>query len=653
MSARIVASWARVSSDEQSERGSSLPEQVEENAATITRLGLKGRVHIYCNTDESALGEKPRPHFERLLADVSSGKVAVVVAKHWQRLARNSLDFLKLWEAVKLADTALYVGGALVNLRDSASRLGALVQVEGSSIDTKVRLDASAKGRIRLAALGFASSGGFPFGRFIPATLAGTHRVWAKKPNGEAAWEFDRDAKKYVQRAARLYLSGMSWPEVAEQVVWPDDKPTTADKRGNILRRRVLEAGGMWEQRFKLRDNLPQSFAGVEHADRIRFEGKEAIVTVPVPALLDDDTLARVRAKAGEKYLHRKQGKRYALNGFLRCGVCGSALNVRNHVEGGKTVVRVAHKSETMKPGCASSFLRYEPIEFIVLAALGDLLRDEKAVTLAVHQALAAKVPEADTLKDEIAALRQQRAKDERTLQAARRNRLLTADLDAEEAALMDLEIAGLKERMQKADAQIDAAEQRIAQARMQPDQEVAIAAMMKHIRMGVSLLAAPVERQREAMRAMFGTTTLRNRPSNAKAGSPATGIFLTRRTVQDLGGITRDPKSGKLRGTPVGVPHEVIEWKAVGRFFIVDGQVSADPAAPVVTTWNPGGGDLSGITGALGGSYPSQQRGRRWSGSACRGTGARAGPGGAGHRGTAPRTPPAPGRRARARGSP
>jgi hypothetical protein len=575
---KLAACWWRVSTDEQNERHS--PEtQRASNEAVATRHGF---TPVHVGGAESAMSTKPRPKFTALLRDVLAGRFAALIVVSEDRLYRNVAHQEQLWAALKLAKCDLFVNGERQNLRDSASQLVATFRAKAGNLEQGARHDSSVRARIGQAAMGFASSGNAPFGRSVVATLVGTKRVWATDSNGEAVWKVDDDAQRYVEKAATLYLSGKSWELVADEMNWPADKPTSRGMKANTVRRRVLEAGSTWDQHFTLRDNLPEDFTSFRHAERIRFEGDEAIVATPVKPLLDEATLAGVRAKSSDRYFARASGRTHALSRLLRCGNCGSSLTIRYHKDDDS--IRVAHHPKTLEEGCSTSFLRYEPIELSVLGWLSDMLKDEAQVEAAVRQALAAQVPDADALREELVAVQRERKKADVALAAARAN-MLAVVLDQDEAAAMTVTFATLKATIARTTERTASIEQRLRDAEVQPEHEAAITATLTKFRRGASLIQSPLAQQREAMTVLFGSGSLRNRPENTKEGSPAMGIFL--RWVQDR-------KTGE----------RYIQWRALGQFFFLDGAVSWDEknifGDARQHAWNPSTEQLAGVTGSL-----------------------------------------------------
>lgn len=593
--------YVRVSTDEQREFGQSLDAQKDLIAATVMQYG--GRLDGYYGGSESAMGKKPRPHFRRLIEDAKARKFDAVCVASEDRLFRNVSDQELAYEVLLTQKIDLIVGNERVNLRDASTQLVATFKAKATNLETRGRLDSSARGRIRLAALGFATSGGPPFGRSVKANLVGTRRVWESDPKtGEAIWRVDPEAKRYVQKAAKLYLSGKPWSEVAELVEWPHAPRSAADKTGNSVRRRVLEAGADWEQVFDLRYNVAEDFASIRNLDRVRFDlaANRAIVRTPVPPLLDDDTIRRVRERAQQRYVDRKSWNTYALSRFLRCAGCGSSLSLHTHRPG---VVYIQHHHVTRKDACPGSFGQYPLLERDVLYHLGQVLRDEPKLLDAVRAAYAAEVPE-------LAEIQAQKAEADADLkkELAARDRMrkrLQLDLSDDDAAYVQQESKRLAANIDRLTAHIAELASREEAAKVPVDVEAQVKATVRKIRSGYSLLHSSPEKQRAVIKSLFGERAVRNRPANAKEAAPPFGVFLGKQTDPDLG-------------------QPVVVWTARGEFFNVGGAVTSIPEiADRYTSQGSGGAGglpdttLSGVASGLG-RHASKHADRRWSASAC-----------------------------------
>src|ERR1700753_4102922 len=72
---------------------------------------------------KSAAGKTERSGFQRLVAEVSLGKVGAIFARAVLRVARNSRDWQRLMEVCRYVDTLLIDHDAVYDIRQSNDRL--------------------------------------------------------------------------------------------------------------------------------------------------------------------------------------------------------------------------------------------------------------------------------------------------------------------------------------------------------------------------------------------------------------------------------------------------------------------------------------------------------------------------------------------------
>jgi DNA invertase Pin-like site-specific DNA recombinase len=70
-------------------------------------------VDSYCDEGKSAKSIKGRPEFQRLLSDVQSGRVNLIIATELSRLSRSIRDFCEIWDLLK------QYGASFITLRES------------------------------------------------------------------------------------------------------------------------------------------------------------------------------------------------------------------------------------------------------------------------------------------------------------------------------------------------------------------------------------------------------------------------------------------------------------------------------------------------------------------------------------------------------
>lgn len=127
MSTRVrCAIYTRKSSEEGLEQSfNSLDAQREACGAYILSQASEGWVEIANTYDDGGLsgGTLERPALQRLLADVASGRIDIIVVYKVDRLTRSLLDFAKLVEAFDAAGTSFVSVTQSFNTTSSMGRL--------------------------------------------------------------------------------------------------------------------------------------------------------------------------------------------------------------------------------------------------------------------------------------------------------------------------------------------------------------------------------------------------------------------------------------------------------------------------------------------------------------------------------------------------
>jgi len=420
-----------------------------------------------------------------------------------------------------------------------------------SEIGTDERLDQSVKCRVENAALGFVTSSLPPYGRNVPAELDGTKRKWVENPDGTAKWTVDESAKRYVEKAARLYLSGKTWAEVG-QALGCDE---------NTVRRRVLAAGGQWQQRFRLRDGQnSETFTAVRFYERLSFKDDCVTVTIPIPALLDEVILDRVRAKAAAHYADNKAPNKQALGGYLRCANCGGSIGTHYQAKSG--AVYLQHNGPRL-PGCPSSFGRYESMERSVLRQYSLLLQNLAELEAAAREALAAEIRRQPELESEF------REEKSAYLRLSREHEDICKKIKVLDLAEGGATLRQLGAEAKRLEIQLKAKEERVKELEQQmkvtplpPDFAERLEFTLFCIRgYGTNsrwLWTWPAAQRRELVKFLFGHPS-RKPPKNNKPAEDQTGIHLTR---------NYDKQTDK----------PLIEWVAKGLFPQVSDTVWLDP---------------------------------------------------------------------------
>jgi DNA invertase Pin-like site-specific DNA recombinase len=558
------AMYVRVSTDEQREYGKSLAAQRAFIQAAVGQLG--GKIVAEYGGSEHATPGYERDEFERMLADAEAVKFDSICMTDSTRWARDTVTSKLSVRRLKHKRIRLFFGAAEQDLRSATVQFALTIKTESTELETGERHDRGAFVRIKQAALGFVTSGHPPYGRFVSASLRGTRRIWEENPDGTAKWQVDPQAKRYIERAAKLYLAGagMPWARVAEAV--GDDE--------NTVRRRVAAAGAQWQQKFTLRDYRPEDFASIPFYDRLSFEGDHVTVTIPIPPLLDEVTLNRVRAKAVAHYAERAAPNKQVLGGYLRCANCGGSIGTHYHRHKQTGAVYLQHNGPRL-PGCPGSFGRYEPVARRFFYRIGVLLLDPVESEAAVRAAVLEETTRQPGLEHELREARAEYAA------LKREHDGLYAKMKAFDPEEGGATMSRFKADMNQLDAQLRAKGEQVKEreaalkvTRLPEDFSERVAFTLFCLRgYGTNnrwLSTWPPTQRHEMLRFLFGHPS-RKPPSGAVGAQ--TGIYLTR---------TCDKQSGKT----------IIEWVAKGWFPQVSDTVWQDPK--VAAHFRPAAGACS-----------------------------------------------------------
>lgn len=305
--AQRVALYARVSSEDQAERGTIQAQRdFLRNFAHLYQLDAAGEYVDDGVSGTVTLGD--RPDGRRLLDDARRGVFTTVLVYRLDRLGRSLTSLLDahavleglgvtIRSATEPFDTSTPIGRFLFQL------LGSLAELERSTITERMTL-----GRDRVARDGKWTSGPIPFGYDLDQ---GGHLAPSERPvDGLAMTEADL-ARSIFERIA----AGSS--TVAEcRRLNALGVPTSRRYSGGA----VVTVGTTWRPSRINAMVKNEAYAG-EHV----FESRGGTIRRAVPALVDRRTWERAQEQlTRNRALSTKNARRrYLLRGLITCSLCG------------------------------------------------------------------------------------------------------------------------------------------------------------------------------------------------------------------------------------------------------------------------------------------------------------------------------------------
>lgn len=365
-----AALYIRVSTNEQAKEGYSIPAQKERLDAFAKSQGWTV-TEYYLEEGESGK-DLHRPAMKRLLADIESGGIDVILIYRLDRLTRSVVDLhalLQLFEKNNVAfrsvteiyDTTTATGRLFITL------VAAMAQWERENLGERVYF-----GMAEMARQGRRPGTKEPYGyRYADGKLL-----------------FFPEEAKVVRQIYNLYLQGNGFRKIV-RVLNNSRIPTKTGKTWTDNTLSVILTNPLYKGMFKWDGEL--------------YKGQHE-------PIIDDATWQAVQNKMAQKKSipPRHAHSNYPLTGILKCGLCGSPLNGCTQTytsKKGKQQLRYYKCGRRDHKGdCDLPYLRAEIVEAQVLDWLGKFTDMESLSKLVQEELIVAELhdTEIDRLQVEL-----------------------------------------------------------------------------------------------------------------------------------------------------------------------------------------------------------------------------------------------------------
>ena len=385
--------YVRISQDRDGERAG-VTRQREDCERRARERGWSV-VALHDDNDVSAKGSRKRPGFEAMLADITAGRVGVVVAWSLDRLQRNRRDEVRLYEACQAHGVTIsLINGPEIDFTTAAGRFVA------DSLGSVARLEIELKSDRQR--------------RAVEQAVAAGKRVGGRRPFGYEADGVtinEREAATIRQGYEDL-LAGIPLAAIARR--WNAQGHTTG--QGSPFKaysvRQVLRNArnaGLRSHRGEVMG--PAAWPGIVSEDTWRA----AVAYVDNPA--------RRNSPTGQEAVR-------LLTGIARCGVCGGGVH-------GGANARLGIRSYRCADSMGHFARKAEPVEAYVGALVVERLSRADAAALVM-----------DRTRDDFGALHSEST----TL----RERLDAAAVDYADGAITGKQLKTITERINARLSEID-----------------------------------------------------------------------------------------------------------------------------------------------------------------------------------------------------
>lgn len=303
MTPTSTAIYCRISQDRQ---GAGLGVQrQEEDCRALAKRKLWTVGEVYVDDDVSAYSGKPRPAWNRLVADVRSGTVKAITAWHVDRLTRAPRELEDVIGLAEQYGLQLATVGGEIDLATSSGRLGARIAGVVARHESEHKAERQRRACLQAAEAGKVSGGGMrPFGYADDKVTV------------------VEDEAEIVRECAARLLGGWSLSAVCTELAARDVR---------------TPQGNYWQPRTLRRLLASARISGRrEHSPRPSGSSgtRPLLGTITAvalwPAIISVEDSDRLRTLLSDPARRRRfdgsTGRKYLLSGLLRCGKCGAGM---------------------------------------------------------------------------------------------------------------------------------------------------------------------------------------------------------------------------------------------------------------------------------------------------------------------------------------
>jgi site-specific DNA recombinase len=387
-----AAIYARVSTDEQSEKGYSLETQIEACQRFIDQRGLD-LAEVYQDDISGAVPIDERPQGRQLQELINRREIGAVVVYQVDRLSRDMLKTLFTVQAWLHAGIEIYFldRGQVTSEKDIGLVVSAWL---GDEERTKI-VERTSRGRNAKARNGKAvGSGTAPYGYSYSAGQLTIKESEAEIVRNIFDWYTSGDAagKKlgYKEIAFRLTRQGV---------------PTPSTSKG-WKKKRVRDAS-IWDQSGVMWILKNETYAGVlRYGKYIGKNGKggkrppEDTIAIDVPAIVSRETWAAAQT---QRKANRRRGRSpvervYLLHGLIKCS-CGHKMTGTNGYY--RCSMRRSREAR-LEEICQEKGVHGQAIESLVWSYVMGLVTDPGTLEEKLKQAQAEEIRTIEPRKDEL-----------------------------------------------------------------------------------------------------------------------------------------------------------------------------------------------------------------------------------------------------------
>ncbi len=367
-----IAAYIRVSTEEQARiQEGSLVSQKSRILEYIEfqnkrEAGWGTLVEIYCDEGKSAKNMKGRPEFLRMLTDVKTGRVDLIVATELSRMNRNIKDFCEVWDLLKDHRASFATLRENFDTTTASGEMMVFNLINYAQYERKQTSERIAANWLSRSKRGLFNGGTIPLG-------------YDRNPKNKAELTVNLEEAATVKKIFATFIE--------QETVRQTQKAVTELGINNkkYTNKHGLEKGGKAFSVDTLQSLLKnKTYLGIkvlQHKD-----GKVEEIKAVWPAIIDADMFQKVQERlAKNKNRYKPESWKvypFPLTELVQCGDCGKSLGgksgtgrIKKHHYYGHPQIKNPFQKE--KPhDCQVKNVRAPRLEEIVMKSLRSLLND-------------------------------------------------------------------------------------------------------------------------------------------------------------------------------------------------------------------------------------------------------------------------------------
>lgn len=375
-----AALYARVSTQRQVLEGFSLEAQKENLANFAVSQGWN--VYDYY-ADEGISGKniKDRPEVKRLINDIKSQNIDVVVLYKFDRLTRDSRDTEDFIELIQNYDIIVYaISGGIVDVSSPSGRFNTRILGAAAQFERETLIDRVVDGLIKKVKNGY-------------SLCSGIVSYGYNRPKHQEIQTINEEEAQVVRRIFKLYIDGKSFTEICNILNSENIRPKNyglVRKLPNKNEYHIIKS--IWQPK-----TIRQILNNVNYIGKVRYGVNREQVTITEAndyknrqkgfitdglhqPIIDLPTWEKAQERlkkinSHHRTNHPKEDAYYC--GFLICGSCGHRLTSQRtcrHKKDGSIITYLSYRCVNREKGlCPATSSSHQKVEKAFIKYLSNI----------------------------------------------------------------------------------------------------------------------------------------------------------------------------------------------------------------------------------------------------------------------------------------